>query len=298
MSHPSHNDLRPFLSVIAWPKDTTRDGMAELLAQTAGMDAATLRLRLGLAPPSIIGQVQPEAAARSIKAITERGGDAFAVTLDELASLGPAYRVKSMSIANNVLGVELWEGVTTAIRFQDVRLLVLGMLKERSRDAPGSSRSDRLRSWTHRGSSAAAGAAMLGAVGLAGYFGAGYLACGSSGTAGTGATTQTRNKLHIHDRHGTIYEVEGRRFDFNILGEMKQYSDKANMEQLCELLSHLAPDEIVDPYFPLWKPPPGHHRLRIRGETNDADRAFSFYSRWVAHLYRQMTEQPGARFSI
>ena len=51
----------------------------------------------------------------------------------------------------------------------------------------------------------------------------------------------------------------GNKFDFSILGDLKGYGDKANMDSLCELLCHLAPDEVVDDYFKLRR-----RRLRRR----------------------------------
>jgi len=292
MSHPAHTDPNPFLSVIAWPDGATRESMAQLLAGTTGLDVPTLRLRLGQAPPSIIGQVDSEAAKRAMDAIRAEGGDAFSVTLGQLASLGPAKGVRSMSIGNGILAMELRDGSTAALRFQDLWLLVQGMVRETTRESPPPvSQPRRLQTRFGRHTSSSA-ALSVGAAGLAMFFGEGYLNNNSSAAPTT--TTVARNKLHIHDAHGVIYEVNGRGFNFNILGEMKQYNERSNMEQLCELLSHLAPDEIVDPYFPLWKPPPRYTRLRIDGETGQSDRPFAFYSRWVAMMYRHLLEKSEA----
>jgi len=286
MMNAAVNDPRPFLSVIAWPTGASRASMAQLIAETTGIDAPTLRLRLGQAPPSIIGQVDPPAAARAIEAIRAEGGDAFAVTFAELISIGPARPVRSMSVANGVVAMELRNGDHAALRFTDAWLLVQGMIRERGSSSHREPVPHRLHRRIGRSSSIDL-AMQLGAAGIAAMLGDGYLA-GGSAAIGHADAVKTRNKLHIHDASGTIYEVEGRRFNFNVLGEMKQYSDRANMEQLCELLSHLAPDEIVDPYFPLWKPPPRYHKLRIEGEKHRADRPFAFYSRWAACLYRHL----------
>ena len=62
-----------------------------------------------------------------------------------------------------------------------------------------------------------------------------------------------------------------------------------DMDAMLELLKHLAPDEIVDPYYSLWKAPPGYQRLKIeKMKINNDDPAFAFYSRWAALLYRHV----------
>ena len=58
---------------------------------------------------------------------------------------------------------------------------------------------------------------------------------------------------------------------------------------MCELFASRAPDAIVDPYFSLFKPPPGYKRLRLPGmKINDEDPAFAYYSRWAALMYRHV----------
>ncbi len=66
-------------------------------------------------------------------------------------------------------------------------------------------------------------------------------------------------------------------------------SDNVNIDRMCELMSHLAPDAVIDPYFSLWSAPPGYQRLRLKNmRINNDDPAFAFYSRWAALLYRHV----------
>ena len=49
------------------------------------------------------------------------------------------------------------------------------------------------------------------------------------------------------------------------------------------------PEAVVDPYFTLWRPPPGVRRLRLpMMKINQDDPNFAFYSRWAALLYRHV----------
>ena len=100
---------------------------------------------------------------------------------------------------------------------------------------------------------------------------------------------QTSDKLDVHTTDGSVFQIDGDKFGYSILGDLRGHSDRHNMDQMFELLAHLAPDAIVDPYFKLWTPPAGHHRLRLPDmKANNDDPAFAFYSRWVALLYRHL----------
>ncbi len=102
-------------------------------------------------------------------------------------------------------------------------------------------------------------------------------------------------KLDIHLKDGRVLQVDGDRFAFEILGTVRGLTDRENMDRLSELLAKAAPHAIVDPYFPLWKPPAEAKRMRLpRMLVNKDDPDFAFYSRWVAVMYRHMlgTEGP------
>ena len=123
-------------------------------------------------------------------------------------------------------------------------------------------------------------------MGLAVKYGAAYAL--SDGPTVTHQTTQS-DKLDVHTTDGRVFQVDGDKFGYRVLGDLRKHGDKANMDAMLELLSHLAPDEIVDPYYSLWSAPPGHDRLRLpMMKINNDDPRFAFYSRWVALMYRQI----------
>lgn len=287
MRQTREHDPRPFLTVIAWPDGFGRAELAALLSSYCELDPATLRLRLGPNGPSIVGQVSQVAADRAMQAVLRAGGDAFAPTLNELASLGPSLLIKDMSIRDDGhLDVELWNGLCTTIRREQVQILIRGQLKESMREQlPSASRTLPRPQTMIGGFRGAAVASALGAMGTAAMLG-----WGSVSDPGPMSTKQVRvqNKLDMHTTDGSVYQIIGSRFSFQVLGERRQPTDLANMDLLVDLLSHLAPDEIVDPYYPLWRPPPGHHRLRLPKSRAPSDPAFEFYSRWAALMYRHV----------
>jgi hypothetical protein len=95
--------------------------------------------------------------------------------------------------------------------------------------------------------------------------------------------------LDLHTSDGSVYRIDGDRFEFRALGAMRGHGAKANMDSMCELLGHICPDAVVDTYYELFRPPPGYQKLRMRGATGQRDDpAFAFYSRWAALTYRHV----------
>ncbi len=261
-----HQDQRPFLTIVSWPGGYDRRQLAQLLADCSGLDPFDLRYRLGQPPPMILGQIEADIAQHAVAGLTQRGGDAFTVTLDDLAALGPTLKIKDMRVnsAGN-LDMDLWEGLSTTIRRDQVQILVRAHLRN---TVKGPAREIRMDSMTASEPMARRA-----------------LAEGARPTR----SLKTSDTLDIHTTDGSVYQVDGDRFDFQILGDLKGYSDKTNMDHLCELLSHLAPDEVVDEYFNIWRAPPGYDRLRLpESRPGGDDPAFAFYSRWAALMYRHV----------
>ncbi len=297
MNDHHHADQRPFLTVVKWPEGWTREEVARLLFEASGLDELTLRLRLGIAPPTIVGILTPIDAQNAVKAIVKSGGDAFVASISDLEALGPTLKIKDLRLEGGVIVVDLWRGPTTTIQRSDVQILVRAQLRsmESKRVLPPSLLNTRVYPGGVGIGSAGTGASaplLLGAYGLATGFGAAYEIDLVAGITGTGREVKISDKLDIHTKDGKVYQIDGDKFGYSALGELRGHSDKANMDSMCELLAHVAPDEIVDPYFPLWTPPPGYQRLRLKNmRINNDDPAFAFYSRWAALLYRHVLGQ-------
>lgn len=239
----------PFLSIVAWPDGWDRNRVADLLAQSGGLDGASLRLRLGQAPPMVLERVEPAAAAAMIKALIAAGGDGFAFTLADLAAPGPAMTVRDLGIVEGALQVQLRQGPAKSLGFEAVKVVVRAHLSQtvtRRSEPPRHVESTVVKD------------------------------------------VETSDKLDLHTADGGIYRIDGDRFGFAVLGELRGQGDKANMDRLVELLGHLCRDAVIDTFFRLWRPPPGFDGLRLAGPKFDAvDPAFEFYSRWAAMMWRR-----------
>jgi hypothetical protein len=272
-------EAQPYLSVIAAPRGMGRDGLASLLARVGVLDEPTLRMRLGRDPPMIVAQVDPEIARRAVAAIRHEGGDAFAPTLDDLRSLGATSAIRDLHIGDGAIVATLWSGGDQRIAFTDIEIIVRAQLRSTEvRDISPS---------LDPTFGAAAGMYVVGPeVGVA-------MAAGGVWDRGRDVErrTVTSDKLDIHTRDRRVFQVDGDRFAFSVLGDMRGYSDRANMDRLCEQIEHVAPHAIVDRYYRLWNPPTGVQRMRLAASREDP--AFAFYSRWVALMYRSITTAPG-----
>lgn len=275
----ANDDPRPFLTLIAFPDGFDHLRTARLLADEAAFNEPTLRVMVGREPPCIVGQCDPDQASIAIQSIVSRGGDAIAPTFSDLAALGPSRPVKHLELESGHLIIDLWRGARMVINREDVEILVRAHLSTTATQTDfGALERDR------RMSGVGLTGYSLGAGGLAVGLAAGYALSGSSGAVSKKMTTSDR--LDIHTRDGVVYQVNGDKFGYQVLGQQRGHSDKVNMDRLCDLLAHVCPDEIVDPYFSLWKPPAGANRLPLK--PHDDSLAFAFYSRWAALMYRHL----------
>lgn len=266
MTETAHSDPRPYLSVVAWPGGFERDEVARLLAEAGVLDLPTLRMRLGQDPPMVLAQIEAATADRAVETLIGRGGDGFAFTLDDLAALGPTLRLKDLRVVEGGLDVDLWYGLGTTLALKDLQILIRAHLHRsvtKRREPPRlTSMHRRHRTWD---------------------------SVKAEIEASVTKEVETSDKLDIHTADGSVYQIDGDKFSYTALGDLRGHADKANMDSMLELLGHLAPDAVVDGYFTLWRPPPGHERLRVPdARTNKDDPAFAFYSRWSALTYRHV----------
>lgn len=265
MREVDRRDAQPFLSIVRQPEGCDRSQTAALLAELNVLDLPTARLRLGQEPPMVIAQAEPGVAGAAADAIRTRGGDAFTFTFGDLEALGPTLKIARLRVVEGGIDVDLHRGLSTTLRRENVQVLVRAQLRETKterRPPPklGSTALNRSLDAIRAGIESA-----------------------------TTHKLTTAELLDIHMTDGSVYEVDGRRFDFSVLGDLKGYSDKPNMDNLCELIAHLAPDEVVDTWFRLWRPPAGYRNLRVPdANAGEDDLSFTFYSRWAALTYRHV----------
>ncbi len=286
------NHLKQYLTIVTWPGEMTRQELADQLQTDAGFDVRTVHLQLGRTPPFILGHYDPRQCLAAIRCILNRGGDAFACSLDDIETLGGTHKIKHLELKHGTLFADLWRGGVVPIEPSSIQILIRAKLSEQQTKAPPTPTGLSGELGHHRTSYAIArhrgtglGFALGGAYGLA-------LSIRSHQSLADYAfekTLKVSDKLDIHLTDGTVYQIDGDKFGFQILGDQRGLTDNENIDKMCELLAHLAPGGIVDPYFSMWKPPPGHKRLRLPlMKINKDDPAFAFYSRWAALMYRHV----------
>ncbi|MDY7110670.1 MAG: hypothetical protein SYC29_18715 [Planctomycetota bacterium] len=282
-----HEQSRPFLTLITPPEGADREATARLLAEATGYDATTLRMRLGQPPPMIAGEFEPHAARRAVDSIVRHGGDAFAPTLGDITALGPTRKVRDLRLGGAGLEIDLWRGPSTTVAPREVRIIVRGAMSESKTTGRALTALDVLGASTAnpRTAGMAVGWGVGGAYGLA----FGLYRSWQSGEFRPERTIHASHKLDFHTTDGRVFQIDGDKFGYGILGRLRGYSDNENIDRMCELFVHLNPDAVVDPYFRLFRPPSGHKRLRLPDmKINKDDPAFAFYSRWAALMYRHV----------
>jgi len=275
-----------YLTLITAPPDHSRRRLAEALQSEAELDARTLEMILGRTPPCILGRFPAARCAAAILAITSRRGDAFACTLADIEALGPTHKIRDLQHRHGALIATLWRGGALPIEPKSIQVLVRAQLATSEVKPPPvqSPLASAPRS-TYGHNAALAGYAVGGAYGLA----VGMYGEFSAAALNWEKTITTSDKLDIHLGDGRVFQVDGDKFGYRILGDSRGLSDNVNISRMCELMTHFAPDAIVDPYFSLWKSPPGAGRLRLpMMKVNNDDPEFAFYSRWAALMYRHV----------
>jgi len=277
---------RAFLSVIAWPAGWERTRCADLLADRAGLDLPTMQLCCVRNPPAILGELDPESCRRACDAIRAHGGDAFAPTLNDIQSLGPTIKIKDIRIESGRFHFDLWRKPPASIAFNDVQILVRARVRESNAESLPTDFSLGTRIGTQR-----IRYGPYGAYGLAARLAAPVDEFEVEPIRSS-RSTAVSHKLDIHTADGRVFQVDADKFGFGVLGEMRGHSDPVNIDRLCDLFAHLAPNEIIDPYFSLWKPPAGVRSLRLpEMQVNNDDPHFAFYSRWAALMYQHLLGQ-------
>jgi hypothetical protein len=274
------DDGRRYLSPITWPPGLSREQLVSLLAG-CGLDEPTMRLRTAITPPGILGLYDGAIALAAARAVVEAGGDAFAPSLAEIEGLGATWKIRELRLEGGALHADFWRGGAMAIRPTEIQILVRAKLSEKGTKPeippPALARPGRL---------VPLAPVSVGAYGVAVHLYAQWMQGGRSEPE---RTLKTSDKLDIHLGDGLVAQIDGDKFGFGILGDLRGHSDHVNIGRTCELLVHLAPHAVVDPYFSYWRAPGDYKRLRLPDmRINNDDPAFAFYSRWSALMYRHV----------
>ncbi|MFG0330685.1 MAG: hypothetical protein ACF8PN_12410 [Phycisphaerales bacterium] len=288
-----------WLTVIHWPEEATEADLTDLLARATGGDAADCRLMVRRVPPTVVAYCTQEVGHRAAESIRGAGGLAVAISAPDIVGFGPTRKIKDIGLDARGLRFEMWREEPLVLDPAELLVLVRAHVSEEIRPV---STDD---SWGRRLSGGGPGFpfAVMGGWGVGGAFGIATvvygrqilddLASGSMSGAGSLRSRDRRlrisHKLDLHTRDGRVFQIDGDKFGFQVLGDQRGSSDNVNIDRLCEWFIQLAPDAAVDPYFSQWKAPPGFELVRIPHRSlNSDDAKFAFYSRWAAMMYRHL----------
>jgi hypothetical protein len=278
-----------FLSLLSLPDAVDAQMLADPIAQNAGLDVHTLRLKLRRVPPCILMLCPQDAALAAVDTILNAGGDAFAPAITDMEALGPTIKIKDLALTVEGLEITPWRGMPCTIAPDELQIVIRAKLSEDTK----------LNSIVSNRFDSPLAPPMVGAIGYGvggfGYGGGyGYAIRQHAEAMREHFSTMDRrivtsHKLDVHLTDGRVFQVDGDKFGFRILGDQRGQSDHVNIDRMCEFFVHLNKDVVVDPYFSYFKPPDGYKRMKIpMAIVNKDDPAFAFYSRWAALMYRHV----------
>lgn len=259
------------------------------MALATGIDAADLRLRLRREPPCILGLSGPGAANGAAHAAHAFGGELFAPAVADIRAFATEIPARTLEVQPGRLIVQPWRDRDPIdVALESIRLLVRG----RVRPPRESHRGD-------RPTGPAANTGMRRRIGstslITGAAGALLAHAAEAGSAvPLTAEEPPIELLDIRLRDGRAIRVDGRRFAFHVLGPLRGQNDRVNMDALRDLMAHLAPQSIVDNGFALYTPGPEVAFAIVDRHMPAAERAFTFYARWISLVYRHMAGESDA----
>lgn len=273
------DDPGMLLTIIEAPPGWGDAEFVQVLALAGLVDEKTARAKRLREPPCLVGLCETRRARFVVDHVVRAGGDAMCCGMDAIAGLGATVKVKHFDVEPGVLVGTLWKGGAFRVALGDVQVLVRGNV-----------RVARKRSAIHDAD--------------IGTFGAGYGGYQSEFSMVTHAqadaelerarsrsrgSTEISAKLDLHASDGTVYQIDGDKFAYLALGDMKTQGDVNNMDRLLDLLEHVCGNAVSDRVFDAFRGPPQLRRFRIpEMKRNNDDPLFAFYSRWIATVYRHV----------
>lgn len=267
-----------YISVIQWPTGLDEAGARSILTSILGVDAYHARLRARQRLPGIVARIPAAHADTIIAALARRGVRAFAAAESSFAAMGPMIRAKRVMPTDDpsTFTFETWNGQRSEFDIRDLFLMVRGspstVVRRTTRDQGNES------------------SVLVGymTMGLAGAM----MASMNNRIPRTEQRSTLTEILDLHFFTGAWLRLDGHKFCFDILGQARGLSDRANMDALTALLGTAAPHVLIDHGFASFRSPPEFIRTQVRGFSGEGGSftsglpAFDFYSGWACILYQ------------
>jgi hypothetical protein len=271
---------RAYVSVIDWPRGVSRDKQTEALVRSCGIEPFAAGQLTAKPPPMVVSLLAEAAAQSAVNVLHRLGATAFAASEAEMRALPEPLLVKSIGRPEDtpepMFRCELWRREPVGLLARSVFLIVRGRVRSSSK---GPVEVD--------------------------------VAVHREPITGTTFIERTTSRkvdtklidiidLHTRDatdpaRPGPRLRINGTKFNFDLLGKLRGFSDNDNADKLALLLAQAAPQAIVDTSFGDFHVPAGVP-LRNVGisrtsggtEKRDEHPLFDFYSAWASLMYQRM----------
>ncbi len=266
------------LSILAWPDGATRDDRIEALVASAGIEPYDARLAAAKDAPCIVGLIDEATAGHVTGALAGYGVTCFAPTAATIRSIPPTLFARRIERQTGGSGqgfkIETWSNQRASISGRDIYLIVRAKLRKRGL-GPERTEVD----INYYGAAAGPGPGMVTV----------------SEHSKRDPRTSIRDILEVYDRRGARFRVDGSKFNFDVLGEMRGHSDNENADRVALMVAGTNPDALVDMAFTEFscgpqlakrflEPLTGPDRMRF-----ELDPTFELYSKWCFLMHKAMT---------
>lgn len=281
------DERRSFVTIVRWPSSFVQEDKVEALVAALGMDPYDAQLACQRPVPQPLGILTVNQARDAAKLLRERGVPALAIGARDFDSLGMpliAKRlVQPMGAPPGLYMAEPWRGEGRGFNIAEALLLVRGKIS-RIKTTQEIERDDSLSA----GVVIAAGGGITGAA----------AAMAINEHLGTGVgPRQSRDvgSTEILDAwfpDGSCVRVDGRKFNFDVLGPKRGLSDGHNSAALGLRLAEEAPAAQIDLDFGEFRNPVGMRVISVfhtaTTTTRDDLPVFEFYTRWKFLIARAL----------
>lgn len=249
-----------YVSVLEWPAGLTEADRIAAISGSTGLDRYNARLRAQREPPLVLARMEAAEAERAGEALRKIGAFVFVASDSQVQACSPLHRAKSLAPA---LGApeptylcQIWREDPVVLKPRELFLIVRARLR----------RSERTEGRLEVQFEPMSGGTTL-EIGAA------------------GSRLAVSDLIDLWDRNGRRIRINGDKFNFDVLGAERGYSDNENADRLALRLAGEAPRAMVDTNFGSFHCPSDILRavwqvgMDGRRKRTDAP-AFDFYSVW------------------
>lgn len=293
MSTPANLDCAAYLVICDWGDVLEARDRVRILAAAAGLDPQVTLTRAGRGAPLVISRLDPEVAPAVIDSLREHGVTANAPTGYCLRALSDPLTIKGMDGERAGWKLTFRESpITATLRPESLRLIIRAELGTRRGGTRSTTKPGQLSDTATIAIDLAAEIAtdLLLDVPHASTRLPGSLDLDPATAAPSPKlTAKTRHIIDLWTNDAQRFRIDADRFAWQVLGNDRGHSDRANAAAMIDMLSDAAPNAIIDGGFERFSiADPAAEKLFSRpAPGGKPDPAFEFYSRWAWVFYAE-----------